>query len=189
MNSEGFFFSTDLVFLIPLSILFPLTGNSNLSFLDVSIRLGGYDLDRVLRRVYSLYYGKIRYPFFLPDLPPLLPFHFHSALSTRSKCLYRIAELNTVIFTMVKISSESKFFRFFVFLSLSLRKRIKHIYYEKNIKRIRLNNKLDYTKLGLYRIKKIWKLINYKLDLSKKIRIYLSFYILILKLINPETPV
>ena len=57
----------------------------------------------------------------------------------------------------------------------------------KNIKTIRLSNKLDYTKLGLYRIKKILGSVNYKLDLLKKIRIYLSFYIFILKLINPET--
>ena len=41
---------------------------------------------------------------------------------------------------------------------------------------IRLNNKLDYTELGLYRIKKILRLINYKLDLLKK-WIYLFFYI------------
>ena len=57
----------------------------------------------------------------------------------------------------------------------------------KNIKTIRLSNKLDYTKLKLYRVKKILGLINYKLDLPKKIRIYLSSYILILELINPET--
>ena len=31
------------------------------------------------------------------------------------------------------------------------------------------------------------KLVNYKLDLLKKIRIYLFFYILILELVNPET--
>ena len=42
-------------------------------------------------------------------------------------------------------------------------------------------------KLGLYRVKKVVELVNYKLDLLKKIKIYLSFYILILKLINPET--
>ena len=59
----------------------------------------------------------------------------------------------------------------------------------KNIKTTRLSNKLDYTKLRLYQIKKILGRINYKLDLSKKIRIYLSFYILFLKLITPETPV
>ena len=42
-------------------------------------------------------------------------------------------------------------------------------------------------KLGLYRIKKILGLINYKLDLLTKIHIYLSFHILVLKLVNPET--
>ena len=52
---------------------------------------------------------------------------------------------------------------------------------------IRLSNKLDYTKLGLYRVKKILGLINYKLNLLKKIRIYLSFYIFILEVVNPET--
>ena len=52
---------------------------------------------------------------------------------------------------------------------------------------IKLNNKLDYTKLRLYRIKKVLGLVNYKLDLSKEIRIYLSFYILVLKPVNPET--
>ena len=59
----------------------------------------------------------------------------------------------------------------------------------KNIKTVTLNDKLDYTKLGLCRVENILGLINYKLELSKKIRIYLSFYIfiLILKLIDPET--
>ena len=57
----------------------------------------------------------------------------------------------------------------------------------KNIKTIRLSNKLDYTKLGLFRIKKILGLINYKLDLLIKMRIYLSFYILILELANLDT--
>ena len=57
----------------------------------------------------------------------------------------------------------------------------------KNIKTTRLSNKLDYTKLGLYRIKKILRLVNYKLNLLKKIRIYPSFYILILELVNLET--
>ena len=57
----------------------------------------------------------------------------------------------------------------------------------KNIKTIKLNNKLDYTKLGLFRIRKILKLINYKLDLLMKIKIYLSFYILVLELANPDT--
>ena len=52
---------------------------------------------------------------------------------------------------------------------------------------IQLSNKLDYTKLGLFRIRKVLRLVNYKLDLLIKIRIYLSFYILVLELVNPET--
>ena len=67
-----------------------------------------------------------------------------------------------------------------------LRKGIKHIYYKK-IKTIRLSNKLDYTKLRLFKIKKILKLVNYKLDLLIKMRIYLFYYILVLELVNSET--
>ena len=52
---------------------------------------------------------------------------------------------------------------------------------------IRLNNKLNYIKLGLFKIKKILKLINYELDLLIKIKIYLFFYILVLELVNPDT--
>ena len=52
---------------------------------------------------------------------------------------------------------------------------------------IKLNNKLDYTKLGPFKIRKILELVNYKLDLLTKIRIYLSFYVLILKLVNFDT--
>ena len=46
----------------------------------------------------------------------------------------------------------------------------------KNIKTTKLSNKLDYTKLGSYRIKKILGLINYKLDLSKKISVGIPAY-------------
>ena len=58
-----------------------------------------------------------------------------------------------------------------------LKKKDKIYLLRRNIKIIRLNNKLDYTKLGLYRVKKILRLINYKLNLPKKMKIYLSFYI------------
>ena len=57
----------------------------------------------------------------------------------------------------------------------------------KNIKIIKLNNKLDHTKLGSFKIRKILRLINYKLDLLIKIRIYLSFYILVLEPVNSDT--
>ena len=51
----------------------------------------------------------------------------------------------------------------------------------------RLSDKLDYTKLRSFKIKKILRLVNYKLDLLMKIRIYLSFYISVLESVNPDT--
>ena len=45
-----------------------------------------------------------------------------------------------------------------------------------------MNNKLNYKKLELFKIKKILELINYKLILFKIINIYLIFYIFLLKL-------
>ena len=46
----------------------------------------------------------------------------------------------------------------------------------KNIKTKRLSTKLDYTKLRLFKIKKILELVIFELDLSKTIRIYSIFY-------------
>lgn len=46
---------------------------------------------------------------------------------------------------------------------------------------MRLNNKLDYKFLGLFRITKKLSDINYKLDLLLGIRIYPIFYIIFLK--------
>jgi len=43
---------------------------------------------------------------------------------------------------------------------------------------------LNYIKIKLFFIKKIKKLINYKLNLFKNIKIFLIFYILLLKLAN-----
>ena len=55
----------------------------------------------------------------------------------------------------------------------------------KNIKTKRLSSKLDYTKLGPYKIEKKLEPVTFKLILLKKIRIYLVFYISLLKL-TPE---
>ncbi len=43
---------------------------------------------------------------------------------------------------------------------------------------------MNYIKIKLFFIKKIKKLINYKLNLFKNIKIFLIFYILLLKLAN-----
>jgi len=47
----------------------------------------------------------------------------------------------------------------------------------------RSNNKLNYKKLKPFKIKRVLKLVNYKLILFKIINIYLIFYIFFLKLV------
>ena len=44
-----------------------------------------------------------------------------------------------------------------------------------------LSGKLDYKKVNLFLIKKKISIINYELELSKKIKIYLVFHILLLE--------
>ena len=50
----------------------------------------------------------------------------------------------------------------------------------------RLNDKLDYKKLGLFRINKVVGLVNFRLSLLKIINIYLVFYISLLELVLPR---
>ena len=51
----------------------------------------------------------------------------------------------------------------------------------KNITTKRLNKKLNYKYLGLYKVTKKISENNYQLDLLSKVRIYLIFYISLLK--------
>jgi hypothetical protein len=53
----------------------------------------------------------------------------------------------------------------------------------RNIQTKQPNTKLDHKKLGLFKIKRIIKLVNYKLVLPKTINIYLVFYISLLELV------
>ncbi len=62
-----------------------------------------------------------------------------------------------------------------------LKKRDKIYLFTKNLKTKKLNKKLNYIKVELFFVKKIKKLINYKLDLFQNIRIFSVFYILLLK--------
>ena len=57
----------------------------------------------------------------------------------------------------------------------------------KNIKIKRSSNKLNYTKLELFKIKKKLGLIIFELIILKRIRIYLIFHISLLKLITTNT--
>jgi hypothetical protein len=54
---------------------------------------------------------------------------------------------------------------------------------QRNIQTKQLNTKLDHKKLGLFKIKRVIGLVNYKLVLPKTINIYLVFYISFLELI------
>jgi hypothetical protein len=54
---------------------------------------------------------------------------------------------------------------------------------QRNIQTKQLNTKLDHKKLGLFKIKRIIRLINYELVLPKTINIYPVFYISLLELI------
>ena len=58
----------------------------------------------------------------------------------------------------------------------------------RNITIVRLSDKLDYRKLGLFEITEVKGLVNFKLKLPKSINIYPMFYILLLKLVLPGTP-
>jgi hypothetical protein len=58
----------------------------------------------------------------------------------------------------------------------------------KNIKTKRPNDKLDYKKLGPFKIDKRIGSVNYKLKLPKTIEIYPVFYILLLELVPPGAP-
>ncbi len=63
-------------------------------------------------------------------------------------------------------------------------KKIYIYFFTKNLRIEKLNKKLYYIKVKLFFIKKTKKLVNYKLNLFKNIKIFLVFYILLLKLVD-----
>jgi hypothetical protein len=58
----------------------------------------------------------------------------------------------------------------------------------RNIKTIRLSDKLDYKKFGPFKVKRNIKDINYELYLSPTMKIYPIFHISLLELANLNTP-
>ena len=65
-----------------------------------------------------------------------------------------------------------------------LKKRNKIYLFTKNFKIKRLSKKINYVKVELLFVKKVKRLINYKLNLFKDIKVFLVFYISLLKLVN-----
>jgi hypothetical protein len=59
----------------------------------------------------------------------------------------------------------------------------------RNIKITRLSNKFDYKKFGPFKVKRNIKNISYEFYLLFTIRIYPVFYISLLELADPDTPI
>ncbi len=68
-----------------------------------------------------------------------------------------------------------------------LKKRNKIYFFTKNFRTKKSNKKLNYIKIGSFFVKKTKRLVNYKLDLFKNIRVFSVFYILLLKLADSTT--
>ena len=51
---------------------------------------------------------------------------------------------------------------------------------------MRPSNKLDFTKLGFFKVLKVLRPVIYKLDLLDSIKIIRIWYVLVLKLVDPE---
>ncbi len=56
--------------------------------------------------------------------------------------------------------------------------------FTKNLKTRKLSKKLNHVKVESFFVKKTKKLINYEFDLSKNAKVFLVFYISLLKLAN-----
>jgi len=73
-------------------------------------------------------------------------------------------------------------------MTSQLKKRNKIYLFMKNLKTRKLSKKLNHIKVESFLVKKTKRLINYELDLLKNVKVFLIFYILLLKLANSITP-
>ncbi len=74
-------------------------------------------------------------------------------------------------------------------MTSQLKERNKIYFFTKNLKTRKLSKKLNYVKVESFLIKKTKRSINYKLDLSKNAKVFLVFYVLLLKSIDPNTSI
>jgi len=68
-----------------------------------------------------------------------------------------------------------------------LKKRNKIYLLTKNLKIRKKSKKLDHVKVELFFIKEVKKLVSYELDLLKNAKVFLVFYISLLKLVDLST--
>jgi hypothetical protein len=95
------------------------------------------------------------------------------------KIFYKELAIDLVFFTKRIISYYDRYYN----IKPTLKERNKIYLIQRNIQTKQLSTKLDHKKLGLFKIKRIAGLVNYKLVLPKTINIYLVFYISFLELV------
>jgi hypothetical protein len=95
------------------------------------------------------------------------------------KVFHKELAADLVFFTKRIISYYNRYYN----IKPTLKERDKIYLIQRNIQTKRLNTKLDHKKLGLFKIKRIARLVNYELVLPKTINIYLVFYISLLELV------
>jgi hypothetical protein len=95
------------------------------------------------------------------------------------KVFHEKLAIDLVFFTKRIISYYNKYYN----IELIFKKRDRVYLIQRNIQTKQPNTKLDYKKLGLFKIKRVIGLVNYKLVLPKTINIYPVFYISFLKLV------
>jgi hypothetical protein len=95
------------------------------------------------------------------------------------KVFYEELAIDLVFFTKKIILYYDEYYS----IELIFKKRDKVYLIRRNIQTKRPSTKLDHKKLGLFKIKRITGLVNYKLVLPKTMNIYLVFYIFLLELV------
>jgi hypothetical protein len=96
------------------------------------------------------------------------------------KVFYEKLIIDLVFFTKRIISYYDEYYN----IKPTLKERDKVYLIRRNIQIKQLNIKLDHKKLGLFKIKRVIGLINYKLVLPKTINIYPVFHISLLELVR-----
>jgi hypothetical protein len=95
------------------------------------------------------------------------------------KILHEELVINLVFFTKRIVS----YYNIYYNIKPTLKERDKIYFIQQNIQIKQLNIKLDHKKLGLFKIKRIIRLVNYKLVLPRTINIYPVFHISLLELV------
>ena len=101
------------------------------------------------------------------------------------KDLYRELSMD-IVFSRVRMA---KYYNFKRTRGSVLKEGDKAYLLRRNIKTTRPSGKLDYTKLGPFRIEKVLGKDNYELDLPREIRIWPRFHISVLEPAHKETPI